>query len=728
MPQIAIAAAIAGSSALVSGATFLGYAGFTAALGHAAFAGGLSFVASALTGTPSTSPGGSTVPPLDHALGFAPYPQYPNSEMPVPTVFGVARLNGAVVHQRVYGGNFEKSHYLVVFSEIGSTLEQLYIDKYRVEDLPNFYTRTSGIQDEFSSWYNYYPNGGAVTLTLNNSGTNNVGLYSNAIGNLSSSQPVLLYGGGTVTLYSVHAWPTAGSLQSWRWRLQNIDDPSDIIESVAYTENFRQAQEVDGGCLGGDDTVYVPGSVLHTAVMNIPNPLSRWSATLICNGITNGTDGGQIGFYKFDIVDATYNEIEQINAAFAHVHLVRDDAITSDNPVLNARLRTNVVSGNDGNPADGLYAYLTDPVKGLGIPPERVNYNAMLDTVYWCEQNGLTFNRGYGTFYNADQALKEFTAAGRIILTIQNGIISMKPEKPEPVSYRVHDTQIVPGSLRMGIHSARRPNRIEGQYVEPFYGHAIERVIAEDIDSIGKLGLNTQTVDLTGVTNQTQAFHLCDLMLKQVQLCPYWCEFQTGLEVGRVLEVGTVIAFAETRNRIVNSNEWRVMQIEETEPHVYSIYCNQYKAEVYEQRPFSPWYYQIPEFENINGWPGSQAGPAPVVNLQVTGLDYPASGGLNTNATISFVKPPERFDYARIEYTHNGEDWIEVGTTTNSPFTFNWPMRWGMLTVRVTSFFNEANNESSAPIVGQYVTGRTDETDYPGWARGQFGNAPWALG
>ncbi|PZP83935.1 MAG: hypothetical protein DI582_10050, partial [Azospirillum brasilense] len=150
MPQIAIAAAMAGSTALMTGATFLSYSGFAAALGHAAFAGGLSFVASALTGTPSTSPGGSTVPPLDHALGFAPYPQYPNSEMPVPTVFGIARLNGAVVHQRVYGGNFEKSHYLVVFSEIGSTLEQLFIDKYRMEDLPNYYTRTSGIQDEFS--------------------------------------------------------------------------------------------------------------------------------------------------------------------------------------------------------------------------------------------------------------------------------------------------------------------------------------------------------------------------------------------------------------------------------------------------------------------------------------------------------------------------------------------------------------------------------------------------
>ncbi|MFN7611724.1 MAG: hypothetical protein ACK5QX_12450, partial [bacterium] len=72
MPQVALAAAIAGSSAyFVSGTTLL------AALGNAAIAGGLAFVASALTGTPSTSPGGSTVPPLDHALGFAPYPQYP---------------------------------------------------------------------------------------------------------------------------------------------------------------------------------------------------------------------------------------------------------------------------------------------------------------------------------------------------------------------------------------------------------------------------------------------------------------------------------------------------------------------------------------------------------------------------------------------------------------------------------------------------------------------------
>jgi hypothetical protein len=723
MPQVALAAAIAGSSAyFVSGTTLL------AALGNAAIAGGLSFVASALTGTPSTSPGGSTVPPLDHALGFAPYPQYPNSEMPVPTVFGVARLNGAVVHQRVYGGNFEKSHYLAVFSEVGSTLEQLFIDKYRIEDLPNYYTRTGSLQNEFASWFNYYPNGGAVTLTLNNSGTNNVGLYGNTAGNLSSSQPVLLYGGGTVTLYSVHAWPTGGSTQSWKWRLQNIDDPGNIIETALITETFIQSQDVDGGCFGGGDTVYVPGSSLRSALLTIPDPLSRWSATLICSAISNGTAGGQIGFYKFDIVDATYNEVERINAAFAHVHLVRDDAITSDNPVINARLRTNVLSGNEGNPADALYAYLTDPVKGLGIPTSRVDYGSVLEAIYWCEQNGLTFNRGYGTFYNADQALKEFTAAGRLILTIQNGIIRMKPEKPEPVSYMVHDTEILPGTLRMGIHSARRPNRIEGQYVEPFYGHAIERVIAEDIESINQMGLNTQTVDLTGVTNQTQAFHLVDLMLKQVQMCPYWCEFQTGIEVARLLDIGAVIAFEGTRNSIVNGNKWRIMQIEETEPHVYSFTCNQYQDAVYDQRPFSPWYYQIPEFENINGWPGSQTGAAPVINLQILALEYPANGGLSTNVTVTFVEPPERFDYARIEYTHDGVEWIAVGTTTNAPFTFNWPMRWGMLTVRVTSFYNNANNAAAAPLAGQYVTGRSDETDYPGWARGQWGNAPWALG
>jgi hypothetical protein len=253
-------------------------------------------------------------------------------------------------------------------------------------------------------------------------------------------------------------------------------------------------------------------------------------------------------------------------------------------------------------------------------------------------------------------------------------------------------------------------------------------VIAEDIESINQMGLNTQTVDLTGVTNQTQAFHLVDLMLKQVQMCPYWCEFQTGIEVARLLDIGAVIAFEGTRNSIVNGNKWRIMQIEETEPHVYSFTCNQYQDAVYDQRPFSPWYYQIPEFENINGWPGAQTGAAPVINLQILALEYPANGGLSTNVTVSFVEPPERFDYARIEYTHDGAEWIAVGTTTNAPFTFNWPMRWGMLTVRVTSFYNNTNNAAAAPLVGQYVTGRSDETDYPGWARGQWGNAPWALG
>ncbi|MBF0153266.1 MAG: hypothetical protein HQL64_05950 [Magnetococcales bacterium] len=805
---------------------------------------------------PVASDSGNTVPPVDPGLGFAPFPQYPTPEMPVPVIFGQARPNGLVVHSRIYGGDYQKAHYLVVLGEVGITMDQLYIDKYKIEELPNYYTRTGGNQNSDSSWFIFHPQGGQAQIALNNAGTWNIFQVTNTIGEMAAPVPVIFYGGGSVLCYSYHTWPKQGSTQAWKWILTNIDNPNQTMHSQVYSETFSSTQGVscfppgtmvmtpngekaiesfqagdailaydesgrihetqvatffhhcsfetlidlrtprgqltatdnhlilvrgkgfipageiqtgdvllneagrecpvsswhgrrseqrihtynlkiarygtfianghrvhnDGGDKG-ESTVHIPGNDLRTHTFNVPDPLSRWSLKLVIQELTEGTEGGQMGIYKFDLNDVPFTENIRINAAFVHVHLVKDVSIGSNNPVINALVHSNVVTGLGGNPADAMLTFLTDPVTGLGLPSDSLDWSSQYATAYWCEQHGFGFNRAYAAFYDAEQVFREICAAGRIMTLIRDGRIYLKPDDVEPASYKVGEIETIPGSLRIGIHSASRPNRIEAQYVEPFYGYTTERIYVEDLDAIARDGQQIQTVDLTGVTDQTQAFKLAWFILRTIQDCPYWCKLKVGMETARVIPLGGVIEIESSTNAIIGAKQWRVLSIEETEAFIYQIECIQYNANVYQEPAYSPWYNQVTELEPVQGWPGPSSGPASVVNFQITNVAFPQGGG-GTEITLDWIRPMERYDSVSIQWSHNGIDWIAAGSAINGPFNFTWPMRYGLVHIRSISNYGGGSNVDTAPTLTRYVSGRQDN-DYPGYGRGQWGMQPY---
>ncbi|MBF0415589.1 MAG: hypothetical protein HQL79_07455 [Magnetococcales bacterium] len=809
---------------------------------------------------PTSSESGNTVPALDPGLGFAAFPQYPTPEMPVPVIYGQARLNALVVHSRIYGSDYQKVHYLAVFGEVGLSLDQLYVDKYRIEDLPNYYSRTSGSQDANSSWYNFNPQGGVAQISLNNSGTWNIFQVSNAIGDIAAVAPVIFYGGGTLLCYSYHTWPKEGSSQSWKWVLTNINNPTQTLESEVFSETFQSTQDVscfpsgsrvllpDGsekaiealqvgdlvqsfdsegtpcvahvtelhrheqyeeaihittrlgvlvstdahfikvksggnaaGYLGahaitpdhvlldaegrdvavlgveripeedmvtwgvviGDteafivngirvhngkgkdsSTVNTPGNALRTHQFTVSEPLSRWALKLVVSTLTLGDSGGQIGIYKFDIADVPFSEDVRINASFVHVHLVKDAAIGSNNPTLSALLRASGTTGLGGNPADAMLSFLTDPVIGLGLPGSILDMGSQFATAYWCEQHGLGFNRAYAAFYDAEQVFREICAAGRIMTLVRDGRITLKPDDLEPASYKVGETETLPGSIRIGIQSTARPNRIEAQYVEPFYGHTVERLYVEDLDAIAREGLQTQTIDLTGVTDQTQAYKLAWFVLRTIQDCPYWCKFKVGMETARILPLGGVIEIESSTNPLIGTKQWRVLTIEETEEFVYQIECIQYNASVYQEPAFSPWYNMVTELEPIQGWPGPDLGPATVVNLEITNLEFPIGSG-STTVTLDWTTPPVRYERSLIQWSHNGADWTNAGTAVDGPFTFSWPMRYGLLHVRAVSVAFGVPVFNHPPTITTYVAGSSGGGDYPGYGRGQYGWQPY---
>lgn len=678
-----------------------------------------------------SSTSGNTVPPVDPGLGFAAIPSYPSPELPVPIIFGQSRLTGLVVHARVYGSNYQKGHYLVVFGEVGLTLDQLYIDKYKIDELPNYFTKTGGNQNADSSWYTFHPLGGQAQISLDNSGTWEIGQYRNTVGTVSAPVPAMFYGGGTLICHSFHSYTDDGNLQQYRWKITNVTNPTEVYYSQEYTEYFIENVTVggSGGPFGSDPkNVAVPGSTLRSHQFAIANPLSRWAVALEITLLLKGSDGSgskegsQIGIYKFEITDMPFTEGIPVNACYAHVHLVKDASISSNNPVISALVHATGTSGMGGNPADAMLTFLTDPVLGLGLPGDSIDSASQLTASYWCEQKGFGFNRAYAAFYDSEQVFREICTAGRIMTLLRDGRIFLKPDDVEPASYRVGETETIPGSIRMGIQATSRPNRIEAQYVEPYFGYTMERIYAEDLDAIARDGLQVQTIDLTGVTSQAQAYSLAVFMLRQIQECPYWCRFKVGMETARLLPLGGVIEIESTTNTIIGSKQWRVVAIEEVEAFIYQIECIQYSADVYTPPAFTPWYNQTVDLEPVQGWPGPTLGPRTVINFQVTGVSFPDGGG--AGVTVDWSAPTQQYDYCKLQWSLTGVDWVDAGTSKNGPFMFIWPFRYGMISLRAVSVidlgFSKWTNIDHAPTISRYISGN-ETNDFPGYGQGQYG-------
>lgn len=694
----------------------------------------------------------STVSPADTGVGFAPISQLPASELPVPVIYGKARLNGLIVHARPYGDNFSKCHYILLFGDKGYSVEQMYVDKYPIEDLPNYWENISGaIQDESNSWYNAYPLGGSVQLNLSNTGTFGVmQTIDEPPDTIVASTQVLLYGGGTIKCVSTHTWGTAASYQKWSWKLINLDDPTDIRESEIYEETFFETQYIEETKYTDAEYTAVPGSQTRSHLFSVPDTLSKWSLTLVVyygEKVYNwddyyaehpgsayslicrlpedlyfyGDEGGRITFHSFEVQDIGYNEILKYNATIVYAHLVKDDTLTSNQPILNA-----VVQKTDnGNPAQSLYEYLTDTSTGLGL--RNVDYPSSMEMVSWCQTNEYYYNRAITTFYTDDTILKEMCVSGRIILYEENGSIKMRPDKAELVKYLVDDTEIIVGSLRIGINAKNAANRVEGQYTEPFYGHVVERIYAEDYVDIETTGKRETTLGLAGVTSQQQAHDLTHLALNHITKSKYWCSFDTGIETVQMFKIADVIEISSETNALINGKKWRVQKIIEGSLFTYNVYCAQYDDEIYDFPVFAPWYEEITELEPIYGWPGPEEGPAMIVNIVFDDIIFPDGCFLKTTISLSWLVPTERFDYAVLYYSHDNADWKYIGSTQAPGYTFDWPMRYGVVYIKLVSVYGKVNNDSMAPIVAQYITGDPLclGDDYPGYGIGQYGMQPW---
>ena len=589
------------------------------------------------------------------------------------------------------------------------------------------------------------------------------------------SGPIITVYGSAVTAnvyFRMHIEKEAACV--FRVRLQNYNDPTEELITDAFIDvKYGTGQNSplwSAGAVGGgwwhfalDCSVPMAGGHVDTAQVA--------EATAVFSGLSGiksyrvlldyaGTDpyGGnnraQAELWKIKLSDTGYAEsFAAWGTSFALIHLNYAEGI-SKQPQFQAVLRGHGREQyqNDGNPALCAYMAMTrqDPSTGaliatplgLKIPPAEIDWPSVEETINFCNLlkggniygtgGGYRFNRAYGAPIEIEKVLKEMTAAGRFSILRKGGKYYFKPDKAEPLSYVVSEVdEIIPGSLSCGCGGLEVPNRIDAQYVEAGLLYTVQRFNCESQADVDATGLRPDTLDLAGVTDQQQAFELAWFTLNCLQNNSYWAKFSCGLKTLRFCHVGDLIEI-DTTHPVVTGKTWRITEVRRTQDHTFEVVMAQYNTAVYTSilngveeagyQEFSPWYYLPAEYTTPLVWPGGSEGPSQIYNLAINGLTFNGND-LSTLVSIEYLYDRTRADLVEIEYSADLTNWVSAGTTVLSTFSFTWPMRYGVLKLRVRSQYQGVAGEWA--VLAEYIEGNHSGLDYPGFGLGQFGWQPF---
>jgi hypothetical protein len=667
----------------------------------------------------------------------------------------------------------------------GLELAELWADGLSFKELGNY----SETVNPDKSWFQWSGAGRRLDFILNNSATVNAGQsdskwcneddwpfsgeyapYFGLVPDLDVPAPtrygtisgpiVNLYKYGDISVYlKINQNKECNYL--FRVRLMNYNDPGEVLYSDETSKEHLGGQHSQHTAVFGsegdpdkwelvfiDATECVSGGCVDTpqyaefycTFKDITGPKTYQVLLdyLIWNRCQN-----QFSIDKVVITDSDFaDSFQSWGTAFALIHVNNIAGISKD-PQFTA-----IVKGlgrqpgqEEGNPALCLYQFLTgysdsQALESLrlpithSVPRSEIDWPSVEETIDFCNAlkggEGYRFNRTFGAGIATDKVLKEITAAGRFFLIRKAGKWYFKPDRDEPPSYVLSDPgEIAQGSLQVGIGEMTVPNREEAQYLESGLAYTSQRFNVENSEDIDATGLRAETLDLSGVTDQRQAFELASFALNCHWKNQYWCKFKVGLKSLRFCHVGDLIQI-DTDNPLVAGLTWRIVSAER-ESHLFSISCSQHDPAAYTSQlaengiitdedgfeAFSPWYYLPTDYSTPTHWPGGASGASQIYNLSAV-LNY-SSSALLTQVTLSYTFDKDRCSTVSIEYSYDNETWYAAGSTDLSSFTFNYSMENGVLLVRVRAIY--------AGIAGDWAYLVQDLTGpvYPGFGRGQFG-------
>lgn len=752
----ALAGGLAGFGAAGGAAASLGAAVLGTAIGATVSVGlyGLQLLMAGSGQTNTNSPSGVSF--HDTGLRFDPTPNFTSSQAVIPLVFGKTSVNCQIAHKRLYGDNYKNGYFLLACGEAPLEIDQILIDDVPMDELSNY----SASPDNDKSYYVWQDRGGKSTLILNGSGIMNWGASGSTASTFGyppswipsdvfatiTGPIVSIYGGGSLSCYFSFTQDKSDASTWTRFKIENYYSPSEVYYSTSpgnWVITNRSGLGSGGQVYGSDGWYYhyldstMPVASGHTETTTAVSgyylftgldPNTTWKVSLEYCLPSLWADKCQVVFDKVVTADTeTTEDFSCYGTAYALVHLAWQEPLSST-PQFSA-----VVKGfgreeeqDEGNPALCAYVLLTDredpgddPYDILldRVEPEMVDWASVQETMQFCNDlkngAGYRFNRAFGATMEKEAALKEMMAAGRFFIYCRGGIYTFRPDQDEPLTRIISESmEIVPGSVDLSIKSVDTPNLMRVSYYDEGLNYTVQTLPIELNAEASRY--KPDSLDLTGVTDQTQAYEIGRYALLARSVLKYTCTINVRFATVLACFLGDIVEI-DTDHPIISGLQWRLMAIPSELPgHIYTLSLVQHDADIYTSQlnganeagyvPYTPWYHIPIESGSPSSWPGGNLGPSQVINLDFTAINYYSAPSVMTNVAITYEYLASNSENLKVDYsTDGGQTWTNAGYPVANTFAFDVPLRWGLLMVRVAAMYQGLTGTYA--VTQEYVEG-----------------------
>lgn len=268
------------------------------------------------------------------------------------------------------------------------------------------------------------------------------------------------------------------------------------------------------------------------------------------------------------------------------------DCIVKGRKIYDPRTRKTAYSNN---PALCVLDFLTNKRYGLGrwVSYDDVDIDSFIESANYCDQEVTVYDADDNPLkskrYTLDMIIDERQDAAQWLqdmlsnfsawLVISKDKIKLMVEQPSPIVHKFTDDNITSMTITP-IKASETPNHYEVSLCDPLYNNwRVIQVVHDDYADQKQRGkVISKTVELSGVTSQSQALRLAQFYSDYNLSCPVVVSFTTGIEA-MALEPGDVISVSY-RDTFVNMPV-RISEIKETAENEFEITARQYNADIY---------------------------------------------------------------------------------------------------------------------------------------------------
>ncbi len=268
------------------------------------------------------------------------------------------------------------------------------------------------------------------------------------------------------------------------------------------------------------------------------------------------------------------------------------DCIVKGRKIYDPRTKKTAYSNN---PALCVLDFLTNKRYGLGrwVSYDDVDIDSFIESANYCDQEVTVYDADDTPLkskrYTLDMIIDERQDAAQWLqdmlsnfsawLVISKDKIKLMVEQPSPIVHKFTDDNITSMTITP-IKASETPNHYEVSLCDPMYSNwRVIQVVHDDYADQKQRGkVISKTVELSGVTSQSQALRLAQFYSDYNLSCPIVVSFTTGIEA-MALEPGDVISVSY-RDTFVDMPV-RISEIKETAENEFEITARQYNADIY---------------------------------------------------------------------------------------------------------------------------------------------------